>query len=93
MTTFIRKLEAAWQANNSLLCVGLDPDPARIPAGQSVVDFLRGVVEASLVRNTRSAMIFFCSSQIMPSPMCGTRSISERLRRSSSSFSDCPTAA
>ena len=32
MTTFIRKLEAAWQANNSLLCVGLDPDLKRFPA-------------------------------------------------------------
>ena len=27
--TFIEKLSAAWKTNNSLLCVGLDPDPAR----------------------------------------------------------------
>ena len=30
--TFIQSLAAAWQKNNSLLCVGLDPDPARFPA-------------------------------------------------------------
>ncbi len=30
--TFIDQLNAAWQKNNSLLCVGLDPDPAKFPA-------------------------------------------------------------
>ena len=30
--TFIDKLSAAWAANDSLLCVGLDPDMARLPA-------------------------------------------------------------
>lgn len=29
---FIHKLSAAWTANNSLLCVGLDPDLAKLPA-------------------------------------------------------------
>ncbi|MGB9992295.1 orotidine-5'-phosphate decarboxylase [Pseudoduganella rhizocola] len=29
---FINKLEAAWAANDSLLCVGLDPDLERLPA-------------------------------------------------------------
>ncbi|MCB4360738.1 orotidine-5'-phosphate decarboxylase [Quatrionicoccus australiensis] len=29
--TFIQMLAAAWQKNNSLLCVGLDPDPAKFP--------------------------------------------------------------
>ncbi|NHZ35405.1 orotidine-5'-phosphate decarboxylase [Massilia rubra] len=29
---FINKLSAAWTTNNSLLCVGLDPDLARFPA-------------------------------------------------------------
>ena len=29
---FINKLEAAWAANDSLLCVGLDPDMERLPA-------------------------------------------------------------
>ena len=29
---FIDKLSAAWTANHSLLCVGLDPDLAKLPA-------------------------------------------------------------
>ena len=29
--SFIAALEKAWQQNNSLLCVGLDPDPAKFP--------------------------------------------------------------
>ncbi len=29
---FSEQLSAAWQKNNSLLCVGLDPDPAKFPA-------------------------------------------------------------
>ncbi|MCM2307282.1 MAG: orotidine-5'-phosphate decarboxylase [Sulfuritalea sp.] len=29
---FTEQLAAAWQKNNSLLCVGLDPDPAKFPA-------------------------------------------------------------
>ena len=29
---FTEQLAAAWQKNNSLLCIGLDPDPAKFPA-------------------------------------------------------------
>ncbi len=29
---FVDKLRAAWRERDSLLCVGLDPDPARLPA-------------------------------------------------------------
>ncbi len=29
--TFIQKLSAVWASNNSLLCVGLDPDPNKFP--------------------------------------------------------------
>ena len=47
MSGFRAKYEAAAARNHSLVCVGLDPDPARIPAGVGVVDFLRGVVEAT----------------------------------------------
>jgi orotidine-5'-phosphate decarboxylase len=32
IVTFTEKLSAAWAANNSLLCVGLDPDIAKFPA-------------------------------------------------------------
>ena len=30
--SFTQQLATAWQQNNSLLCVGLDPDPAKFPA-------------------------------------------------------------
>ncbi len=30
--TFAAKLAAAWASSGSMLCVGLDPDPARLPA-------------------------------------------------------------
>ncbi len=31
VVTFIKKLDAAWRASDSLLCVGLDPDLTKIP--------------------------------------------------------------
>ena len=47
-----RKLATAWQQQNSLLCVGLDPDMARIPAHlqtleQPYLEFCRGIVDAT----------------------------------------------
>lgn len=45
--SFRTRFAAAAQRNHSLLCVGLDPDPARIPAGVSVRDFLMAIVEAT----------------------------------------------
>ena len=45
--TFRERYEAASAANDSLLCVGLDPDPARIPDGVATLDFLAAIVEAT----------------------------------------------
>lgn len=44
---FVEKLTGAMQSNNSLLCVGLDTDPKRIPEGISVADFNRVIIEAT----------------------------------------------
>ena len=44
--TFREKLVEAAQANRSLLCIGLDPDPARLPAPDASA-FLCSVVEAT----------------------------------------------
>jgi orotidine-5'-phosphate decarboxylase len=44
---FVDKLTRAMQDNNSLLCVGLDTDPKRIPEGISVADFNRAIIEAT----------------------------------------------
>jgi len=43
---FSKKLAAAMRRNNSLLCVGLDPDPARM-AGRDVGAFNKAIVEAT----------------------------------------------
>ena len=32
MTTFIERLRGAWTQNDSLVCVGLDPEIERLPA-------------------------------------------------------------
>ncbi|MEN3294667.1 MAG: orotidine-5-phosphate decarboxylase, partial [Burkholderiales bacterium] len=50
--TFIEKLSAAWTANDSLLCVGLDPDIQKFPAhlrGQSdaIVSFCKAIIDAT----------------------------------------------
>ncbi|MBI4571164.1 MAG: orotidine-5'-phosphate decarboxylase [Chloroflexi bacterium] len=44
--TFREKLARAAERNHSLLCVGLDPDPERLP-GTDLISFLRGVIEAT----------------------------------------------
>ena len=49
---FLDKLRAAEQKNRSLLCVGLDPEPARFPAGLTgdasrIYDFCARIVDAT----------------------------------------------
>ena len=50
--TFTQMLAAAWQKNNSLLCVGLDPDPARFPEhlksrDEAIFEFCAAIVDAT----------------------------------------------
>ena len=50
--TFTEQLAAAWQKNNSLLCVGLDPDPAKFPAHlqgkpEAILEFCTAIVDAT----------------------------------------------
>jgi orotidine-5'-phosphate decarboxylase len=50
--TFIQQLSAAWQKNNSLLCVGLDPDPAKFPThlhgrDDAIFAFCADIVDAT----------------------------------------------
>lgn len=43
-------LQTSWSANDSQLCVGLDPDPSRIPLGsdrRAVLEFCRRIVDAT----------------------------------------------
>lgn len=49
---FMTALKAAWQQRNSLLCVGLDPDPAKFPAHlqdrpDAIFEFCRDIVDAT----------------------------------------------
>ena len=46
MSTFLKRLDRTCQANRSLVCVGLDPDPNRLPV-PDVVDFNRAIVDAT----------------------------------------------
>ena len=46
MTTFVERLLKACETNRSLLCVGLDPDPTRMPIGD-VVAFNSAIVDAT----------------------------------------------
>ena len=50
--TFIESLGAAWSNNNSLLCVGLDPDPAKFPAHlkgrpDAIFEFCSSIADAT----------------------------------------------
>ena len=50
--TFIEKLSAAWQARDSLLCVGLDPDPSRLPPElrgkpDAIFTFCKAIIDAT----------------------------------------------
>jgi orotidine-5'-phosphate decarboxylase len=45
---FLQKLDAAVEKNNSLLCVGLDPDDTKLPASQtSYLDFNKAIIDAT----------------------------------------------
>ncbi len=58
---FNQKLKAAENKNQSLLCVGLDPDPYRIPEGLTVAQFSRRIIEATcdLVSSYKINFAFF----------------------------------
>ena len=44
---FVEKLTNTARRNTSLLCVGLDPDPQRMPENVSVAEFNRAIIEAT----------------------------------------------
>jgi orotidine-5'-phosphate decarboxylase len=47
MVSFIGKLTKAAHKNKSLLCIGLDPDPERMPDGVSVLEFNKAIIEVT----------------------------------------------
>lgn len=65
---FIAKLRAAWASSNSLLCVGLDPDPTKLPASlrgkpQAIFDFNKAIIDAThdLVCAYKPQIAYFAS--------------------------------
>lgn len=46
MTRFVDRLREVSQSNRSLLCVGLDPDPSRMPV-EGVFEFNKAIVDAT----------------------------------------------
>ena len=44
---FVEKLAQASQKNHSLLCVGLDPDPALMPDGIGILEFNKAIIDAT----------------------------------------------
>ena len=66
--TFTQMLAAAWQKNNSLLCVGLDPDPAKFPAhlkgrNDAIFEFCATIVDATadLVCSFKPQIAYFAA--------------------------------
>lgn len=65
---FRQSLAAAWQKNNSLLCVGLDPDPAKFPAhlqgrDDAIFEFCKSIVDATadLVCSFKPQIAYFAA--------------------------------
>ena len=51
-SSFVDTLNAAWRSTNSLLCVGLDPEPSRFPGAlanrpDAIFEFCRTIVDAT----------------------------------------------
>ena len=44
---FFAEIDEAARKNNSLLCVGLDPDPDLLPQGINPLDFNKAVIDAT----------------------------------------------
>ncbi|MCE1183084.1 MAG: orotidine-5'-phosphate decarboxylase [Rhodocyclales bacterium] len=68
LPTFTDQLANAWQKNNSLLCVGLDPDPAKFPAhlkgrDDAIFEFCKNIVDATadLVCSFKPQIAYFAA--------------------------------
>ncbi len=68
MTPYIDRLAARWRAADTLLCVGLDPDPTRFPAhlrgrDDAIFAFCRAIVDATadLVCAFKPQIAYFAS--------------------------------
>jgi len=65
---FMTKLRKAWASSNSLLCVGLDPDPSKFPGmlrdkPRAILDFNKAIIDAThdLVCAYKPQIAYFAS--------------------------------
>jgi len=58
---FINKLQKSIAKNNSLLCVGLDPDPALMPKNKSIYQFNKNIIDQThdLVASYKPNIAFY----------------------------------
>ena len=68
--TFTEQLAAAWQKNDSQLCIGLDPDPAKFPAhlqgrDDAIFEFCKTIVDATadLVCSFKPQIAYFAAQR------------------------------
>ena len=72
--TFIEKLSGAWAANDSLLCVGLDPDAGKFPAHvqaepNAITVFCKAIIDATAdLACAFKPQIAYFAAQRRPSP-------------------------
>ncbi|MBI2847612.1 MAG: orotidine 5'-phosphate decarboxylase, partial [Chloroflexi bacterium] len=45
--SFVEKLASIVRRNQSLVCIGLDPDPELMPEGVSVFEFNKAIIDAT----------------------------------------------
>jgi len=67
---FLARLSSRWNGHRTLLCVGLDPDPARLPAHFSgragaIFEFCRDIVDATadLACAFKTQEAYFCANR------------------------------
>ena len=68
--TFLEQLDRSWAASGSMLCVGLDPDPDRVPASlrghpDAIEAFCRAIIDATadLVCAFKPQIAYFASQR------------------------------
>ena len=68
--SFLQRLSARWSGQRTLLCIGLDPDPARLPAhlaGRTgaIFEFCRDIVDATadLACAFKAQEAYFCANR------------------------------
>jgi orotidine-5'-phosphate decarboxylase len=69
---FHSKLQTAWESSQSMLCVGLDPDPSRMPAAfrgdDAIFEFCKAIVDATadLVCAFKPQFAYFAAQRAEP---------------------------